>query len=609
MIGASPVSPAALLAFYLARTTGNLLREKLRRLKEPRYLIGLVFGLGYFVLVFLRPNAPRVRGRTGLPVTPEILGILLPAAATALAVLVLLGWLFRRGNPSLPLSEGEIQFLFPAPLPRRAVLHFALLRSQIGVFFSSFFVTLVLGRRGTGPPWQTAVGLWLVFTALHFHFMALGFTKARWAERTPARRLAAKALTAVAVLAVLSVLAVTIADGVRRAADGLHGGRLGSLIQFETVFVTGPLGRLPFWLLLPFRWLLAPLFAPAPGFFLASLPAAVAVALVQYVWVVRTNVSFEDATLENAARRAQFRARREGGRLDALPSSRKRALVPFPLAAAGRPEIAVLWKNLLCFRRASLARSGAFAFAGVVLLFLISAAASFDGAEAVGGVAVMTTAALTMMLCVTLPMGLRIDLRGDLESADVLRLWPIPAVRLVAAELLAPILLSVLLLWAGLAAALAIALGQVARARFSGGVLAAKAAPWLERPGDLLPVALAAALFLPALVALILVVQNAAVLTFPAWFSPGRKRAVGLEQTGMRLVSMLATVVLLAFALIPSGLLVAVLFFAAWKTLGIWTLPFAGALAALPLLAEAGAGVFFLAKLFERFDPSMERTG
>lgn len=72
---------------------------------------------------------------------------------------------------------------------------------------------------------------------------------------------------------------------------------------------------------------------------------------------------------------------------------------------------------------------------------------------------------------------------------------------------------------------------------------------------------------------------------------------------------MLATVVLLAFALIPSGLLVAVLFFAAWKTLGIWTLPFAGALAALPLLAEAGAGVFLLAKLFERFDPSMERTG
>jgi hypothetical protein len=77
----------------------------------------------------------------------------------------------------------------------------------------------------------------------------------------------------------------------------------------------------------------------------------------------------------------------------------------------------------------------------------------------------------------------------------------------------------------------------------------------------------------------------------------------------MRLLSMFATLFLLIIALIPSGLLVALLFFAAWKTLGLWTLPFAGALAALPVLAEAAGGVFLLAKLFERFDPSRERTG
>jgi hypothetical protein len=206
-------------------------------------------------------------------------------------------------------------------------------------------------------------------------------------------------------------------------------------------------------------------------------------------------------------------------------------------------------------------------------------------------------------------MGLRNDLRGDLESADVLRLWPIPALRLVAAELLAPVLLSTLFLWAGLAAALAISGGRAARAQFLGRVSSSSPATWLNRFGDLLPGALGIALFLPALLALVLVVQNAGVLTFPAWFPPGRKRAVGLEQTGMRLLSMFATLFLLIIALIPSGLLLALLFFAAWKTLGLWTLPFAGALAALPVLAEAGGGVFLLAKLFERFDPSRERTG
>jgi hypothetical protein len=72
---------------------------------------------------------------------------------------------------------------------------------------------------------------------------------------------------------------------------------------------------------------------------------------------------------------------------------------------------------------------------------------------------------------------------------------------------------------------------------------------------------------------------------------------------------MFATLILLGIALIPSSLLVALLFFAAWKTLGFWTLPFAGALAALPVLAEAAAGIVLLARMFERFDPSQERTG
>jgi ABC-2 type transport system permease protein len=609
MTGAIAVSPASLLGFYLVRSARNALAQKLRRLREPRYLVGLLLGIGYFAFILGRPNAPRARMRSGLPVTPQILGILLPAGAAVLAVVVLLGWLFRRGNPSLPLSEGEIQFLFPAPLKRRAVLHFALLRSQIGVFFSSFIVTLVLGRRAAGPAWQTGLGLWILLTALHFHFMALAFTKARWGERPAGRRLATKAVATAVVLAVLSILAVTIAAGLRRASEGLQAGRVASLTSLEAVFLTGPLGPLPFWILSPFRWVLAPLFAPSPTFFLARLPAALAVLLVQYVWVVRTNVSFEDATLENAARRAQVRARRGAGRLEALPPDRKRTLVPFPLGASGRPETAIVWKNLLSWRRSSLARLGGIALASAVLLFVASAAFSFPDSDAVSRTAVVMCFGAGVFVSSMLPMTLRNDLRGDLERADVLRLWPIPAVRLVAAELLAPILLSTLLLWGSLTAALAISGGRAARAHFFGRAHSAFPAVWFDRFGNLLPGALAVAVFFPAFVALILVVQNGVVLAFPAWFPPGRRRAAGLEQSGMRILSMLATLLLLTIALIPSGLLVALLFFAAWKTLGTWTLPVAGVLAVLPVLAEVSAGIFLLAKLFERFDPSLERTG
>jgi len=122
----------------------------------------------------------------------------------------------------------------------------------------------------------------------------------------------------------------------------------------------------------------------------------------------------------------------------------------------------------------------------------------------------------------------------------------------------------------------------------------------------LVPVALTAAIFLPALVALALVVQNATVLAFPAWFPAGRRRAVGLEQTGLRMLSFLGTSLVLALALLPAALLAGPLILFSFKPLGLWSLPIAAALAALPVLAEAAGGVFLLGRLFERFDPARD---
>ena len=72
------------------------------------------------------------------------------------------------------------------------------------------------------------------------------------------------------------------------------------------------------------------------------------------------------------------------------------------------------------------------------------------------------------------------------------------------------------------------------------------------------------------------------------------------------MVAALATMLVLAVALVPSGVLVALLVFLLWKTLGLWTLPLAGFAAALPLFAEAALGVSFLSKLWDRFDPALD---
>jgi ABC-2 type transport system permease protein len=580
----------------------NAARKKLGRLREPRYMIGFLVGAAYFAMLFMRPS------RAGRPPAPRFPGhmdeILLVAGAAMLAVVFLLTWLFRKGQPSLGLSEAEIQFLFPAPVSRRTLLHYALLKAQFPVLLSAFILTLVSSRRGSGTAILTGAGLWLVLTAVHFHNLALAFTKARWNELPTASRRATKTAAFAVSACALGILVVTLGTGFFTAAGPGRGAfSLGGLV---TALRSGPFGPAPFALLAPFRWILAPILAPTARAFAQALPPALGLVGALYACVALTAVRFEEATLAQATRRAALRARRDAGRLESLPSETRRGTVPFALTPRGRPEIGIVWKNLLAWNRTSIRRQAAIVASLAAALFSASAllaAPSADLAAALGSAGCL---ALTALLALLTPLGGRIDLRGDLEYATVLKAWPLPAERLVLAELGAPAAVALLYGWGGIAIALAIVAGRAVRAVFLG----AAAAPPLVAPflrlDALVPVALAEAIFLPALVVAALVVQNASVLAFPAWFPAGRKRAVGLEQTGLRMLSFLGTSLVLGLALIPAALLAGPLIFFAFRPLGLWCLPLAALLAALPVLAEAAAGVFLLARLFERFDPSRE---
>jgi ABC-2 type transport system permease protein len=610
--GTGSPSPVGLLLFLATRSIANATRTKLARLKEPRYLVGLLVGLAYLALVLFgrssrRPPAARVAGG---PFPDEVFPLFLLGASAVLFVTVLGGWLFRRGDAALPLSEGEVQFLFPAPLPRRALLHFGLLRPQLGILLGALFVTLVLGPRIGGDRWRHAGGLWLLLATLHFHFLALGFTKASWDERPAARRWLAKGMTYGLVVLALVVVGFGALDGVPRALASLHAGGAAVAASVEAALSAGPLGRFPMLLLVPFRALLAPLFAPSAGAFFAALPAALLLLAVQYLWVTWVSVGFEEATADNAARRARLRARRQSVGLSPLPSDRKRHVVPFALAPCGRPEIAIAWKNFLAWRRTRLLNH-VFAVAAVCVVVLVgSSLAPFPQGDAIASLIVVVGVTVSIVVGCTVPLGVRNDLRGDLEYAASLRTWPVPAVRLVAAELLAPWLLSILYVWSGLTLALFASGGRAVR----GLVLGPGQAPpalfaGFNRFEALLPAALSLAAFVPALMAVLFVLQNAAVVAFPAWFPPGRRRAAGLEQMGTRVVLFVATFFILAIALIPSALLAGSFFFLSRKALGLWSLPWAGLLAAAPLMAEAAAGIAGLARLVERFDPALDLLG
>jgi hypothetical protein len=248
-------------------------------------------------------------------------------------------------------------------------------------------------------------------------------------------------------------------------------------------------------------------------------------------------------------------------------------------------------------------------WAGVVVFVL---AASIASAVAYPAVAVpvlliigIATAGVALGLSLALPMSHRNDFREDLERAAVLRTWPLSPIRLAAAELAAPLTISIATPWVllGIGAA-AMAGGRIAFAWQGARWRAIAAGPvpidWAA------PILIALALLLPALSAAALVVQNAAVLAFPGWFPPGRQRAAGFENMGTRLIAFAGTLLLLVFALTPAVLVTSLAAWLGWRFLGAWSLVPASALGSLPVWAGVAGGVALLGRLFARFDVSAE---
>src|SRR5262249_40592005 len=99
------------------------------------------------------------------------------------------------------------------------------------------------------------------------------------------------------------------------------------------------------YLLYPFQLVLRPFLArDAIGFFSASVPA-LAILVLHYVWVVRSDVAFEEASAELAGARAEQVAAAPQGKRPL--SKRKRRRAPFALRPTGPPAVALLWKNLI----------------------------------------------------------------------------------------------------------------------------------------------------------------------------------------------------------------------------------------------------------------------
>ncbi len=552
----------------------NRVRTRLKRLKQPKYLAGAIVGGLYFYFYFFRYFFHRNAGALPLGETFSLdLALMELVAALILAVLLCFGWILPNRRAALNFSEAEIAFLFPAPISRRRLIQFKLLKSQNGILFSSLIFTLVSGRFGRGGhAWIHALGWWIILSTAHLHLLAVSFARSKWFGLDPR----AKQRQAGALVAMVAAAAALILWG-REILPGLVdpqeiAGALQRWIQ------RAPVPQLLF----PFRWVVRPYLSQTGSEFLFALGPALLLLALHYEWVIRSDVAFEEASVDLARQTAETVAADPLRRRLRSSASRKPRRVPFQLDPSGSAPVAFLWKNLIGASQTF--SGGAWLIVGIVLAGLVWWSRSTHLAILVRG---FLLGVLPFTLLV-LPQALRMDLREDLAVADLLKGLPVPGWQIIFGELLAPVMIQTV---AQYFVVLLLGISVI------GTPTGFPAMSWV-----------AAALLAPFLNVLLFLVANGSVVLFPAWIQTGKEAARGIEATGQRLIFVFGQVLVIFVAAIPA----AIAFGGAYFSFG-WLSRNAGfaagtAASMVVLGVEIGLAIGWLGRQFERLDISRELT-
>jgi ABC-2 type transport system permease protein len=554
----------------------NRLRVRLRRLKQPRYLIGAIAGAAYLYFSFFarlrvsRTGTARRSGRRG-PL-PASLGAVM-AAAPAFAGLVLMAiatgaWLMPVDSGLLEFSDAELQFLFPAPVSRRQLLIHRMLRSQIGMLFGAIVIGAVSpGTLGVSRL-RVAVASWILMVTGKIYFTGVTLARARLGASGARTRRVAWLPLGVMILA-LAVVGGAIAGEWQKAPPS---NAMDGFLIISRASQT-PAAHI---VLLPFMALVQPLFSEWPQAYLLALGWALIVMFAIGTWVLLSDEAFQEAVSDVAERRSQEPAKK------GEPIYKVRS-TGWTLAPIGRPETAFAWKaamqTLRMVDRRSLARMIAILFSLTII------AASMGRANGFASLLGAFSLAGTVFAIILAPQVVRIDMRQDLAHLELLKTWPVQAPAVVRGELLWPGAMITAAAWTMLIVATLLSgtiLGSMSLGlRLAGGV--------------------ALAILTPALVFAQLTIHNGVALLFPAWVPLGNQRPRGLDAMGQRLITLGGTWVLLILSAAPGAIVGAIVWFALQH--------FVGAAAALVPAALVCAVIMAIEVLLatEAIGPAYER--
>jgi len=561
--------------YIVVCTARNRLRVRLRRLREPRYLIGAIVGAAYLYFTFfarMRATRGEVRRRgTGAPpmlALAAVRGSAPGAVGLALMTMTALGWLLPFDSGLLDFSEAEIQFLFPAPVSRRALLIHRMIRSQIGLLFGGVIIGVAMPTFSGYARLRAGIAMWLLLCTAKVYFTGISLARARLGSGDArARRVAwvpVVTLTAALVIVGTAVFRAFARQTVANVQD--------VLIRIGEVATTG----LPAVVLWPFIAVARPLFAPWPGPYLVALGWAALVMAATVVWVLQSDAAFQDAAAEVADRRSR---QPEAPRASYRATSNGWALAP-----TGRPEIAFAWKAAM--QTVRLVDKRSLLRIAVLLVGLMVAATTLGRGGGVASTLGAFSIVATLFTVLVAPQIVRVDLRQDLRHLELLKTWPVRPSAVVRGEMLWPGVLITGIAWTAIAVAF----------------VASDAVFPQVRVGWRLASGVAMAIVAPALVFAQLTIHNGMALIFPAWVPLGDQRPRGLDAMGQRLITLTATWLTLVAGALPGAIAGGVIWFALWRLAGPAALVPAAGVGAAILMLEVLLATEALGPAYERLD-------
>jgi len=557
--------------YLLGRSLRNRARVTLRRVRAPRYALAvLLLGLYYSRFVFFTGSG------AGSPLSQSAAISGAGIYETLLAISIAWMWIFGVAEPALGFDSAEVQLLFPAPVTRRALLHYKLVQTQIAIVLNVAIWLLLLSRSAAISPWLKAISLWLLFTTLYLHRVGASFVRVSAAQRG-LKGIRKNALP----LAVAAAAILAVGWEVMRALPSLRASLDdGTFTTALAALRHAPAVRIVFW---PLDAIVAPVFARSAAAWRGMVGWSVLLLAVNYVWVMRTGVAFEEAAMQRSERIAAQRAAqrsRGGGKI-------RSGRAWFPLPPTAHPIVAIIWKNATALQRLApigriFAVSIAIVIAIVVLLPSFGAGWTVDTAWMILRTVALIVAAVFVLAG---PLYVRVDLQQDMLILPLLKSYPLTGAAIVWAEIAS----TVVILSAFQGICLLIGFPQ----------LVAKAGGTLT-----LPIAVAGIFAIPAITALRVAVANGWAILLPGWIHLGPGRAAGIEALGQNVVSIIGSMIAHALLLIAPLAFSLPVIWIAHEWLGAWSYVPAAVVGAAIAAGELWVLVRWLGGVLAHTDPS-----